>query len=169
MMGKYSYRAAFFVLAVFLSFNVIQDASAQQRSNKIALVGGMLLDGYEAVPIHHAAVVIEGNRITAVGPASEIDIPEDAEVISTEGLTMLPGIVDLHAHLMILGHGEYSEWWPILEDKKEEMMAISAKQLLMAGVTTAVDLGAPLEILNVRDNIRNTCESCRRCFNGDAL
>ena len=155
MMGKYSYRAAFFVLAVFLSFNVIQDASAQQRSNKIALVGGMLLDGYEAVPIHHAAVVIEGNRITAVGPASEIDIPEDAEVISTEGLTMLPGIVDLHAHLMILGHGEYSEWWPILEDKKEEMMAISAKQLLMAGVTTAVDLGAPLEILNVRDNINN--------------
>ena len=153
MMGKYSYRVAFFVLAVFLSLNGVQDVSAQQRSNKIALVGGMLLDGYEGVPIHHAAVVIEGNRITAVGPASEIDIPNDAEVISTAGLTMLPGIIDLHAHLMILGHGEYSEWWPILEDKKEEMMAISAKQLLMAGVTTAVDLGAPLEILNVRDNI----------------
>lgn len=119
----------------------------------MALVGGMLLDGYETAPIHHAAVVIEGNRIVAVGPASEIEIPAGAEVINTEGMTMLPGLVDLHVHLMILGHGEYSEWWPILDKAREEMMAISARQLLMAGVTTAVDLGAPLEILNVRDGI----------------
>ncbi|MDE0073727.1 MAG: amidohydrolase family protein [Gammaproteobacteria bacterium] len=126
-------------------------ASAQDGT--VALVGGMLLDGYETPPIHHAAVVIEGNRIVAVGPATEVEIPTGAEIISTEGMTMLPGLVDLHVHLMILGHGEYSEWWPILDKAREEMMAISAKQLLMAGVTTAVDLGAPMEILNVRDDI----------------
>ena len=129
------------------------NAVAQGGTGTMALVGGMLLDGYEAPPIHHAAVVIEGNRIVAVGPASEIEIPAGAEIIDTEGMTMLPGLVDLHVHLMILGHGEYSEWWPILDGAREEMMAISAKQLLMAGVTTAVDLGAPLEILNVRDDI----------------
>lgn len=128
-------------------------AVAQGGSGTMALVGGMLLDGYEAPPIHRAAVVIEGNRIVAVGPASEVEIPAGAEIIDTEGMTMLPGLVDLHVHLMILGHGEYSEWWPILDGAREEMMAISAKQLLMAGVTTAVDLGAPLEILNVRDDI----------------
>jgi imidazolonepropionase-like amidohydrolase len=130
-----------------------QPARAQGGSGTMALVGGMLLDGYEAPPIHHAVVVIEGNRIAAVGPATEVEIPAGAEVINTEGMTMLPGLVDLHVHLMILGHGEYSEWWPILDQAREEMMAISAKQLLMAGVTTAVDLGAPLEILNVRDGI----------------
>ena len=128
-------------------------AVAQGGSGTMALVGGMLLDGYEAPPIHHATVVIEGNRIVAVGPAREVEIPTGAEIINTEGMTMLPGLVDLHVHLMILGHGEYFEWWPILDRAREEMMAISAKQLLMAGVTTAVDLGAPLEILNVRNGI----------------
>ena len=128
-------------------------ASGQAGSGTMALVGGMLLDGYETPPIHHAAVVIDGNRIVAVGPASEVEIPAGAEIVNTEGMTMLPGLVDLHVHLMILGHGEYAEWWPILDGAREEMMAISAKQLLMAGVTTAVDLGAPLEILNVRDDI----------------
>ena len=156
MMGQRPNRAATCALSLLLILAGAQIGSAtQQRPDKLALVGGMLLDGYETPPIHHAAVVIEGNRITAAGPASEIEIPADARVIDTSGRTMLPGLIDLHVHLMILGHGEYSEWWPILEERKEEMMAISAKQLLMAGVTTAVDLGAPLEILNVRDRIND--------------
>ena len=155
MQSHRSRRSVVWTLALFVGLGWVQAGSAQGSSHKIALVGGMLLDGYEAPPIHHAAVVIEGNRITAVGPASEIEIPADAEVINTSGMTMMPGLIDLHVHLMILGHGEYSDWWPILEKSKEEMMAISAKQLLMAGVTTAVDLGAPLEILNVRDRINS--------------
>ena len=44
-----------------------------QTERKIALVGGMLLDGYEeSEPLHHAAILIEGNRIVKVGRASEI-------------------------------------------------------------------------------------------------
>lgn len=128
----------------------IDSVDAQE---KLALVGGMLLDGYEAPPIHHAAVVIEGDRIVAVGPRSEIEIPSDARVIDTRGKTMLPGLIDLHVHLMILGHGNYPDWWPIFETRMNEVMEISARQLLMAGVTTALDLGAPLEILDVRDRI----------------
>ena len=115
--------------------------------------GGMLLDGYEAPPIHHAAIVIEGDRITAVGSASEVQIPRDARIIDTSGRTVLPGLIDLHVHLMILGHGEYSDWWPILEKRGPEVMAIAAKQLLMAGVRSAVDLGAPLDILQGRERI----------------
>lgn len=142
------------VLAPLLASLVLpQAADAQEGSGTLVLVGGMLLDGYEAPPLHRAAVVIEDNRIVAVGPASEIDIPAGAEIVNTEGMTMLPGLIDLHVHLMILGHGEYAEWWPILDGAREEMMAISARQLLMAGVTTAVDLGGPIEILNVRDDI----------------
>ncbi len=142
-----------------------QPVSAQAGSGTMALVGGMLLDGYETPPIHHAAVVIEGNRIVAVGPASEVEIPAGARIVNTEGMTMLPGLVDLHVHLMILGHGEYSEWWPILDQAREEMMAISARQLLMAGVTTAVDLGAPLEIIWVgmtEDDIRAVVNTAHR-------
>ena len=128
-----------------------------QAPKKLALVGGMLLDGYDVPPIHHAAILIEGNRIVAVGPKSEIAIPADAEVIDTSGRTMLPGMMDLHAHLQILGHGDYDRWDPWVEKNKllEKVSEISAKQLLMAGVTTAVDLGGTLkESLAIRDRIK---------------
>lgn len=126
-------------------------AQEQPEQGTLALVGGMLLDGYEAPPIHHAAVVIENGEIVAVGPAAEVDIPEDAEVINTAGKTMLPGLIDVHAHLMMLGHGYYGDWFPWFEDHQELVYQTSAKQLLAAGVTTGVDLAAPPSILDFRD------------------
>lgn len=125
-------------------------------ADKLALVGGMLLDGYEVPPVHHAAILIEGNEIVDVGPASEVSIPPDARVIDTRGRVMIPGLIELHAHLMLLGHGNYSRWFPWVAEQglAERVMEISAKQLLMAGVTSAVDLGAPLqESLSVRDRV----------------
>lgn len=129
---------------------------APQTRATLALVGGMLLDGYEVPPIHHAVVLIEGNRIVAKGRKGEIPVPPDARVIDTSGRTMLPGLIDLHVHTMILGHGDYGRWFPwILEQNLvEEVMTISVKQLLMAGVTSAVDLASPLkESIRVRDRI----------------
>ncbi len=107
-----------------------------QTSTKLALVGGMLLDGYEVPPIHHAVVLVEGDRIVKVGRASDIPIPSGYEVIDTRGRTMLPGLIDLHAHLTILGHGDYSRYFKWLEEESdlslEDIMEISAKQLLDA-------------------------------------
>lgn len=128
------------------------------RPAKLALVGGMLLDGYEAGAIHHAAVLIEGERIVKVGRAAEIAIPPDYTVVDTSGRTMMPGLIELHAHLILLGHGNYGEWFPWIAKQAPgtltTVMEIAARQLLMAGVTSAVDLGAPLrESLDVRDRI----------------
>jgi imidazolonepropionase-like amidohydrolase len=118
----------------------------------------MLLDGYEAPPIHHAAVLIEGDRIVRVGPAASTPIPPDYTVVDTSGRTMLPGMIELHGHLILLGHGNYGTWFPWIATQGPGMlgtvMEVAAKQLLMAGVTSAVDLGAPLkESLAVRDRI----------------
>jgi imidazolonepropionase-like amidohydrolase len=134
-------------------------SSSPQRPAKLALVGGMLLDGYEAPPTHHAAVLIEGGRIVRVGPAAQIPIPPDYAVIDTSGRTMMPGMIEHHAHLIVLGHGSYQTWFPWIakhggRPMLTRVMEISAKQLLHAGVTSAVDLGAPLEeSLDVRDRI----------------
>ena len=57
-------------------------SSAAQAQKRIALTGGMLLDGYEAPPIHHATILIEGNKIIQAGPAAEIKIPPDATITS---------------------------------------------------------------------------------------
>ena len=134
-------------------------AQPAPRPGKIALVGGMLLDGYEAPPIHHAAVLIDGDRIVRVGAAEAIAIPPDYHVIDTSGRTMMPGLIELHAHLIILGHGNYATWFPWIARQGPGMlvkvMETSARQLLNAGITSAVDLGAPLaESLSVRDRIQ---------------
>lgn len=132
-------------------------ATGATAQDKLALVGGMLLDGYDVPPLHHATVLIEGDRIVAVGRAAEMEIPPDATVVDTRGRVMMPGMMDLHAHLAVLGHGEYGRWFSWIAEEQvdiEDVMEISAKQLLLAGVTTAVDLGAPLEAsLAVRDRI----------------
>ena len=144
-------RSGFHLIAALL---LAASAAAQDR---LALVGGMLLDGYDVPPLHHAAVLIEDDRIVAVGRAAELEIPPDTEVVDTSGRVMIPGMMDLHAHLAVLGHGEYGRWFSWIDEEGvdiEEVMEISAKQLLLAGVTTAVDLGAPLEAsLAVRDRI----------------
>ena len=49
----------------------------------VALVGGMLLDGYEAEPIHHSVVIFENGLITAVGSKHDTEIPANAVIIDT--------------------------------------------------------------------------------------
>lgn len=48
--------------------------------------------------IENGVVVVRGDRIVAVGSADEVEIPEGAEVIDVSGKTILPGLVDVHAH-----------------------------------------------------------------------
>ncbi|MCC6991144.1 MAG: amidohydrolase family protein [Acidobacteria bacterium] len=127
---------------------------------KVALVGGMLLDGYEAPPLHHAAILIEGDRIVRVGPAASTPVPPDYTVIDTSGRAMMPGMIELHAHLILLGHGNYGTWFPWLAKQGPAtlptVMDVAARQLLEAGITSAVDLGAPLEeSLAVRTRINS--------------
>jgi imidazolonepropionase-like amidohydrolase len=126
-----------------------------QAEDVKALVGGMLVDGFKDQPIQNSVIIIRGNKIAAVGTMGQVDIPEGAEIISTEGMTVLPGLWDMHVHLQINGHADYGHWHSTYPPRFEkEIMPASAHQLLMAGVTSARDLGAPLDtIINVRDAI----------------
>src|SRR5918995_774241 len=95
-------------------------------------------------------------RISAVGQVGTLSIPPGAEIISTESMSVLPGLWDMHVHLMINGHSDYTHWDGTYPGQFERViMPASAKQLLLAGVTSARDLGAPLEAsLHVRDRIK---------------
>ena len=111
-----------------------------------ALVGGRLIDGFGGEPIEDSVVLIHGDRIEAVGTAGQVEIPHDAEIISTEGMSVLPGLWDMHVHLMLVGHSDYDHWdSTYLDDFGPTIMPAAAEQLLHAGVTSARDLGAPLE------------------------
>ncbi|HEV2837055.1 MAG TPA: amidohydrolase family protein [Pyrinomonadaceae bacterium] len=131
-------------------------SNVQSQSNIKALVGGTLIDGYGSKPIRNSVIIIEGERIKAVGQVGTLAIPRGAEVISTEGMTVLPGLWDMHVHLMINGHSDYAHWDKTYPPLMETViMPASARQLLMAGITSARDLGAPLKAsIAVRDRIR---------------
>jgi imidazolonepropionase-like amidohydrolase len=120
-----------------------------------ALVGGTLVDGFGGKPIQNSIVIINGETIEKVGRVGEIEIPKGTQIISTEGMTVMPGLWDMHVHMMINGHSDYPYWdkkYPPLFQKI--IMPASANQLLMAGVTSARDLGGPLEeSIAVRDAI----------------
>jgi imidazolonepropionase-like amidohydrolase len=121
----------------------------------LALVGGQVIDGYEGPPIHDGVVLIAGDRIVAVGPRSAVTVPSGTTVIDTGGMSVLPGLMDMHVHLMLIGHADYEHWDKTYMPRfRTEIMPIAARQLLMAGVTTARELGAPLDdILDVKRRI----------------
>jgi len=123
----------------------------------IALVGGRLIDGFGGTPIANSVILIEGERIVAVGTVDSLKVPADAEVISTEGMSVLPGLWDCHVHTMLLGHSDYEHWDKTYPARLgSEIMPAAAHQLLMAGVTSARDLGGPLkESIEVRDRINH--------------
>ena len=129
--------AAITCVTTFLS---VATASAQ-APRRVALVGGMLLTGYEVPPIHHAAILIEGDKIVAAGPTSEIEDSGRRHGHRHERPDMLPGLIETHGHLVVLGHGSYDTWFPWINSHGGEamltrVMEIAARQLLMAGVTT---------------------------------
>jgi imidazolonepropionase-like amidohydrolase len=141
-------RASQAGFAVLLALSLAASAGAAEPAAPptLALVGGRIIDGYEGRPIEDGIVLIAGNRIVAVGTRSQIAVPPGIPTIDTRGMSVLPGLADMHVHLMILGHGDYEHWDTAYRSRfRAEIMPAAAKQLLTSGVTFARDLGGPLE------------------------
>lgn len=60
-----------------------------------------LIDGNGEPPVPDAALLIDGERITAVGPLSSLDIPRETQRIDLNSATLLPGLIDTHVHVML--------------------------------------------------------------------
>jgi imidazolonepropionase-like amidohydrolase len=63
-------------------------------------VGGALFDGTGLPPVRNSVIVIEGERIVAVGERGQIEIPEVTEIIDLTGKTVIPGLIDAHIHFL---------------------------------------------------------------------
>lgn len=71
----------------------------------LVLQGGRLIDGTGRPPIENSVIVIQADKLQAVGRSGEVSIPADAQVIDVKGKTVLPGFIDGHGHLEDF-HGE---------------------------------------------------------------
>ncbi|MDA5193455.1 amidohydrolase family protein [Govanella unica] len=71
---------------------------AQTAQPMKAIVGGTVVDLETGRLIENAVILIEGQRIKAMGPASAVQVPVSADVIHAEGKWLLPGMMDMHVH-----------------------------------------------------------------------
>src|ERR1043165_9460211 len=66
----------------------------------VAVKAARLIDGTGAPAITNAVVIVTDNKITAVGDAASVRIPSGAKVIDLGNVTLLPGFIDAHTHLI---------------------------------------------------------------------
>lgn len=107
-------------------------------ANVVAITGATLIDGSGRDPQRNATVLIEGERISAVG--SNVSVPKGAKILDAAGRTVLPGIIDCHVH------GTYRA-----RDMRQHLLNTPTynvlrsttvlEETLACGVTTARDMG----------------------------
>ena len=111
----------------------------------VALRAARLIDGTGAPPLRNAIIIVTNNKISVVGDAASVRIPPAAKVIDLGDVTLLPGFIDAHTHL--IGR--------VLGDPEGDMAAVRdyeafgailgvnhARNTLMAGFTTVRNVGA---------------------------
>jgi imidazolonepropionase-like amidohydrolase len=94
----------------------------------LVLTGGTLIDGTGTAPVPDAVVAVRDGRIVAVGPADELEVAPGVRTLDVGGRSVLPGLVNAHAHTSDLSAGQMKTW-------------------TRAGVTTVLDLAGPPEPL----------------------
>jgi imidazolonepropionase-like amidohydrolase len=111
-----------------------------------ALVGGRLIDGTGGTPLDDAVVIVEGERIAAVGKSGDVEIPPKADLIDVTGKTVMPGLIDAHMHFLGIRSMNQVTW--IIDPSHQRAMraTMDAWKVVDAGFTTVRDAGGMLAI-----------------------
>lgn len=106
----------------------------------LAIRAGLLIDGNGGDPTQDAVVLIDGKRITAVGPAAQVTIPQGTEIIDIADKTVMPGLIDTHVHVMYSAASLEAQ---LFTPKAVAYFqaAENLKRTLQAGFTTIRDAG----------------------------
>jgi imidazolonepropionase-like amidohydrolase len=116
---------------------------AQNAPAATVLVAERVFDG-QAIQAGWV-VVVRGNRIEAAGPAASVKAPPGARTITLTGMTLMPGLIDGHSHLLLHPYDETSWNDQVAREPLAYRVArgvVHAERTLMAGVTTVRDLGS---------------------------
>lgn len=76
------------------------------RAGDLVIVGATLIDGTGAAPLRDSAVVVSGERIAATGPGAQVRVPPGAHFVDARGKFLVPGLWDLHVHVLREGRPE---------------------------------------------------------------
>jgi imidazolonepropionase-like amidohydrolase len=103
-----------------------------------------VFDGTGSAPQSGAVVLVQNGRISAVGSAATVRAPSDAVIIDLPGMTLLPGLIDLHSHVLLHPYNETNWNDQVLKEALGLRVAratVHLQRTLRAGFTTLRDLG----------------------------
>lgn len=126
-----------------------------------AIVGATLIDGNDGPPKPDSTILVEGQRIAAVGPSSEVAVPDGAATIEGAGRYMTPGFVDTNVHVSLYGaqFKERKENAVFFYKRGVEIALEAAQMHLKHGVTHVRDSYGQLpQLIEVRDAIASGAE-----------
>lgn len=119
-------------------------AHADEPKTTLLLTGGQVLDASGERLLDGRDILIVGKRIADVAPAQFVQVPDSAERVDLSGLTVIPGLIDAHSHLLLHPYDETSWNDQVLKESLElrTIRAVPAmRATLEAGFTTLRDLG----------------------------
>jgi imidazolonepropionase-like amidohydrolase len=119
-------------------------AAPAEEARPLVLKPARVFDGVALQPHEGWVVVVRGQKIAAAGPADKVSAPDDARVIELRGATLLPGLIEAHAHLLLHPYNEASWDDQVLKESQTVRVAratVHARKALLAGFTTVRDLG----------------------------
>src|SRR6266581_2154556 len=158
-MTKIEMIALAIIVLLIPSFVFAQTTSAKNSdsSRLIAIRAARLLDVNNGKLIDNAVVIVTADRITAVGSA--LAIPNGSQIIDLGDVTLLPGLIDCHTHLMASSSDDYGK---MLLTKSQAYRALegaaNARKTLLAGFTSVRDVeneGSGYADVALRDAINN--------------
>jgi imidazolonepropionase-like amidohydrolase len=143
-------RLCYVITCVYLGASALlaQDQKTSTASHPIAIRSARLIDGRNESPIIDGVIIVEGEKITAVG--SQLAIPPGATVIDLGDATLLPGLIDSHTHLLLEMDGtdlslqDVAMLQAVAMHSTAERALLGAKlarEDLEAGITTVRDVG----------------------------
>ncbi len=128
--------------------------AATPEQNTLAITDVTVIDGNGGAPLTQATVVVQGERITALGKTGDVTLPADARVIDGSGKFLLPGFIDSNVHASIYGNSRRRETVVKYHHRSEELIKEFVQLQLKHGVTTVRDsYGALMPLIAVRDRI----------------
>lgn len=119
-----------------------------------AITGGTVVDVEDGKSVQDAVVLIEDQRIVALGSKGDVEVPADAKVIDATGNWLVPGLMNMHVHLGLKLPGKMEA--ELYDESDAELllrMAAAAREVLEAGVTTIRMPGDGEGNIALRDSI----------------
>jgi imidazolonepropionase-like amidohydrolase len=124
--------------------SVVAQARTQQQAESILLRPDRVFDAATGETREGWAVLVTGTRIAAAGPAADIKAPAGATTVDLQGTTLLPGLIEGHAHIFLHPYNERLWNDQVLTEPlayRTVLAVVHCERTLMAGFTTVRDLG----------------------------